>query len=410
MNIGVLNSGGDSPGLNAVIEGVVGAASRRGWNVVGFYDGFEGLLSEEGNERFEWLTPVCCRGLRAKGGTILGTVNKGNFAIKVGVDQKGAIEPAVLEKTKATIRRLGLDALIVVGGDGSQSTALLLSEIGLPVVGVPKTIDNDLYGTDHCPGFGSAAKFIATSCMEVHQDLRVYDKGRVTIVEIMGRHAGWLAGSAALATYAGAGPDLVYLPEVPFRMEEFWQDVDRIYKRNGSCMVAVSEGVQYADGRFVAESGDRDVFGHTQLGGLGAMLAESVKRQTGAKVRSIELSLLQRCASHVASKTDIDEAYMAGKAAVEAAVSGQTDKMVAFERSTENGIYSCKTKLTSLGDVANVEKLVPREWINTRGNGVEQPFIDYVLPLIQGETAMQKECSLPRFAKLKKVLADPVQG
>ena len=144
MNIGVLNSGGDSPGLNAVIEGVVGAASRRGWNVVGFYDGFEGLLSEEGDERFEWLTPAACRGLRAKGGTILGTVNKGNFAIKVGVDQKGAIEPAVLEKTKATVRRLGLDALIVVGGDGSQSTALLLSEIGLPVVGVPKTIDNDL--------------------------------------------------------------------------------------------------------------------------------------------------------------------------------------------------------------------------------------------------------------------------
>ena len=144
MNIGVLNSGGDSPGLNAVIEGVVGAASRRGWNVVGFYDGFEGLLSTEDDERFEWLTPAGCRGLRAKGGTILGTVNKGNFAIKVGVDQKGAIEPAVLEKTKATIRRLGLDALIVVGGDGSQSTALLLSEIGLPVVGVPKTIDNDL--------------------------------------------------------------------------------------------------------------------------------------------------------------------------------------------------------------------------------------------------------------------------
>lgn len=140
MNIGVLNSGGDSPGLNAVIEGVVGAASRRGWNVVGFYDGFEGLLSEEGDERFEWLTPAACRGLRAKGGTILGTVNKGNFAIKVGVDQKGAIEPAVLEKTKATVRRLGLDALIVVGGDGSQSTALLLSEIGLPVVGVPKPL------------------------------------------------------------------------------------------------------------------------------------------------------------------------------------------------------------------------------------------------------------------------------
>ena len=301
------------------------------------------------------------------------------------------------------------------GGNDSMDTCNKISRYmqahdwDCRVMGVPKTIDNDLHGTDHCPGFGSAAKFIATSCMEVHQDLRVYDKGRVTIVEIMGRHAGWLAGSAALATYAGAGPDLVYLPEVPFRMEEFWQDVDRIYRQNGSCMVAVSEGVQYADGRFVAESGDRDVFGHTQLGGLGAMLAESVKRQTGAKVRSIELSLLQRCASHVASKTDIDEAYMAGKAAVEAAVSGQTDKMVAFERITENGIYSCKTKLIGLEEVANVEKLVPREWINARGNGVEQPFIDYALPLIQGETAMQKECSLPRFAKLRKVPAKPEQ-
>ena len=301
------------------------------------------------------------------------------------------------------------------GGNDSMDTCNKISKFmqqsgyKCRVIGIPKTIDNDLHGTDHCPGFGSAAKFIATSCMEVHQDLRVYDKGRVTIVEIMGRHAGWLAGSAALATYAGAGPDLVYLPEVPFRMEEFWQDVDRIYRQNGSCMVAVSEGVQYADGRFVAESGDRDVFGHTQLGGLGAMLAESVKRQTGAKVRSIELSLLQRCASHVASKTDIDEAYMAGKAAVEAAVSGQTDKMVAFERITENGIYSCKTKLIGLEEVANVEKLVPREWINARGNGVEQPFIDYVLPLIQGETAMQKECSLPRFAKLRKVPAKPEQ-
>lgn len=301
------------------------------------------------------------------------------------------------------------------GGNDSMDTCNKVSKYMMKsgyecrVMGIPKTIDNDLFGTDHCPGFASAAKYIATSCMEIYQDARVYDTGMVCIVEIMGRHAGWLAGSAALATYAGAGPDLVYLPEVPFRMEEFWQDVDRIYRQNGSCMVAVSEGVQYADGRFVAESGDRDVFGHTQLGGLGAMLAESVKRQTGAKVRSIELSLLQRCASHVASKTDIDEAYMAGKAAVEAAVSGQTDKMVAFERITENGIYSCKTKLIGLEEVANVEKLVPREWINARGNGVEQPFIDYALPLIQGETAMQKECSLPRFAKLRKVPAKPEQ-
>lgn len=302
------------------------------------------------------------------------------------------------------------------GGNDSMDTCNKISKymqrVGYPcnIIGVPKTIDNDLSGTDHCPGYASAAKYIATSCMELYQDARVYDTGTVVIVEIMGRHAGWLAGSAALATYAGAGPDLVYLPEVPFNMEEFWQNVNGIYRSKGSCMVAVSEGVRHADGRFIAESGDKDVFGHTQLGGLGAMLAESVKRQTGAKVRSIELSLLQRCASHVASKTDIDEAYMAGKAAVEAAVAGQTDKMVAFERSTENGQYVCKAKLIGLTDVANVEKLVPREWINPRGNGMEQPFIDYVLPLIQGETSMRKEHSLPRFAKLKKIQAEPVRN
>ena len=297
------------------------------------------------------------------------------------------------------------------GGNDSMDTCNKISKFmqqsgyECRVIGIPKTIDNDLHGTDHCPGFGSAAKFIATSCMEVHQDLRVYDKGRVTIVEIMGRHAGWLAGSAALATYAGAGPDLVYLPEVPFRMEEFWQDVDRIYRQNGSCMVAVSEGVQYADGRFVAESGDRDVFGHTQLGGLGAMLAESVKRQTGAKVRSIELSLLQRCASHLASETDIEESYMAGKVAVENAVNGINGRMIGFERGVQNGKYACRTKLIPLMEVANVEKKIPREWINEAGNGVNHQFIEYALPLIQGEPDLPKQDSLPRFAKLKKVIA-----
>ena len=213
MNIGVLNSGGDSPGLNAVIEGVVGAASRRGWNVVGFYDGFEGLLSEEGDERFEWMTPAACRGLRAKGGTILGTVNKGNFAIKVGVDQKGAIEPAVLEKTKATVRRLGLDALIVVGGDGSQSTALLLSEIGLPVVGVPKTIDNDLGATDVTFGFYSAVSIVSESLDRLETTANAHQ--RMMVVEVMGRHAGWIALEGGIAGSA----DVILLPEIPFSLE-----------------------------------------------------------------------------------------------------------------------------------------------------------------------------------------------
>ena len=299
------------------------------------------------------------------------------------------------------------------GGNDSMDTCNKISKymqkVGYEcrVMGVPKTIDNDLYGTDHCPGFASAAKYIATSCMEVYQDARVYDKGMVCIIEIMGRHAGWLAGAAALATYQGAGPDLVYLPEVDFDMDKFLADVERIYKEKGNCMVAVSEGIHYADGTFVSEAktSATDGFGHAQLGGLAAMLADVVKARLGVKVRGIELSLLQRCGAHLASLTDIEESYMSGKAAVENAVAGLTDKMVGFERTYEDGKYVCKTKLFNLTDVANTENKVPLEWINAEGNGVEQAFIDYALPLIQGEPNLPKENGLPRFAKLKKVLA-----
>ncbi|WP_294854191.1 6-phosphofructokinase [uncultured Oscillibacter sp.] len=299
------------------------------------------------------------------------------------------------------------------GGNDSMDTCNKISKYmqkagyECRVMGVPKTIDNDLYGTDHCPGYASAAKYIATSCMEVYQDARVYDTGMVCIIEIMGRHAGWLAGAAALATVYGAGPDLIYLPETDFNMEEFLADVERIYKEKGNCMVAVSEGIHYPDGIFVSEAkaSATDGFGHAQLGGLAATLAAVVKEKTGAKVRGIELSLLQRCGAHLASETDIEESFMAGKAAVENAVNGITDKMVGFERIERDGHYVCKTALLNLTDVANTEKKVPREWINPRGNGVEQPFIDYVLPLIQGEPKQPKEDSLPRFAKLKKVLA-----
>ncbi len=298
------------------------------------------------------------------------------------------------------------------GGNDSMDTCNKISKymqkVGYDcrIMGVPKTIDNDLFGTDHCPGYASAAKYIATSCMEVWQDAHVYDTGMVTIIEIMGRHAGWLAGAAALATWAGFGPDLVYLPEVDFDMDRFLADVTAIYEKTGKCMVAVSEGIHYADGTFVSEAktSATDGFGHAQLGGLAVMLAETVKQRTGAKVRGIELSLLQRCGAHLASLTDISEAYLAGKTAVEAAVSGVTDKMVAFECTREGG-YVCKPKLIGLTEVANVEKKVPREWINAAGNGVEQPFIDYALPLIQGEPSLPREHSLPRFAKLKKVLA-----
>lgn len=299
------------------------------------------------------------------------------------------------------------------GGNDSMDTCNKISRymesVGYEcrVMGVPKTIDNDLFGTDHCPGFASAAKYIATSCMEINKDARVYDNGMITIVEIMGRHAGWLAASAALAAEFGSGPDLIYLPELDFDMDKFISDVERIYAANGKVLVAVSEGIHYADGSFVSEAktSATDGFGHAQLGGLAAMLAELLKERTGAKVRGIELSLLQRCGAHLASKTDIDEAFGAGQEAVRSAVSGITGKMVAFEREYVDGKYHCKMILLPLSSVANFEKKVPLEWINQEGNGLKHEFIDYVLPLIQGEPELPLENSLPRYARLKKVLA-----
>ena len=300
------------------------------------------------------------------------------------------------------------------GGNDSMDTCNKISKYmqkagyECRIMGVPKTIDNDLNGTDHCPGYASAAKYIATSCMEVWQDAHVYDTGMVTIIEIMGRHAGWLAGAAGLATWAGFGPDLVYLPETDFDMDRFIADIKAVYDKTGKCMVAVSEGIHYADGTFVSEAktSATDGFGHAQLGGLAVSLAETVKQRLGVnKVRGIELSLLQRCAAHCASKTDIDEAYLAGRAAVDAAVSGVTDKMVAF-KCNRNGGYHCEIALEPLDVVANFEKKVPREWINEAGNGVNQAFIDYALPLIQGDANPPQEFSLPRFAKLKKILAE----
>ena len=299
------------------------------------------------------------------------------------------------------------------GGNDSMDTCNKISKymnrVGYEcrVMSVPKTIDNDLAGTDHCPGFASAAKYIATSVMEVSRDCRVYDTGMVTIIECMGRHAGWLTAAAALAGVKGEGPDLIYLPEVDFNMDAFIADVKRIYAEKKNCIVAVSEGIHYADGTFVSEAktSGTDGFGHAQLGGLAARLADVVKAATGAKVRPIELSLLQRCAAHCASGTDIAESFLSGKTAVEAAVSGETDKMVGFACTRDENGYQCRPQLFDLSLVANTEKKVPVEWISADGNGVTQDFIDYCLPLIQGETGMAKEDGLPRFCRLKRVFA-----
>jgi len=299
------------------------------------------------------------------------------------------------------------------GGNDSMDTCNKISrymkKVGYDcrVFGVPKTIDNDLYGTDHCPGFASAAKYIATSVMEVSRDSKVYDKGMVTIVECMGRHAGWLTAAAALATAAGDGPDLIYLPEIDFTMEQFLADVKRVYAEKNNCLVAVSEGVHYADGRFVSEAktSGTDGFGHAQLGGLAARLADAVKSELGVKVRGIELSLLQRCAAHQASLTDIEESFNSGKVAVESAIAGETGKMVGFVCDRDNG-YVCHYELFDLEKVANYEKKVPLEWITPDGCHVTDDFIRYCSPLVQGETKLGYENGLPRFAKLKKVFAE----
>ena len=188
------------------------------------------------------------------------------------------------------------------------------------VMGVPKTIDNDLYGTDHCPGFSSAAKYIATSTMEVYHDANVYDTGMITVIELMGRNAGWLTAATAIAAYKGQGPDLIYLPEIDFDIDKMLVDVKEIYSKNHKCIIAVSEGVKAADGRYVPElvgTVDRDAFGHAQLGGTATILANYLKEQIGCKVRGIELSLLQRCAAHLGSKRDVEEAFLAGQTAVE---------------------------------------------------------------------------------------------
>ena len=304
------------------------------------------------------------------------------------------------------------------GGNDSMDTCNKISKYMLKngyecrVMGIPKTIDNDLYGTDHCPGYASAAKYIATSVMEVYRDSTVYDTGMITIVECMGRHAGWLTAAAALANYCGDGADLIYLPELDFDLDAFTEKVKEIYAKNKKCLVVVSEGIHDKDGKFISEYGavnaPKDAFGHTQLGGLASFLANHMKAATGAKVRGIELSLLQRCAAHCASQTDLDESYSAGKAAVEEAVAGVTDKMVGFERVYVDGKYTCRIKLFELTDVANTEKKVPLEWINKTGDGLTQEFVDYALPLIQGETQLTKVNGLPRFVHLKKVKAEPL--
>ena len=301
------------------------------------------------------------------------------------------------------------------GGNDSMDTCNKISKFlngsgwDCNVIGVPKTIDNDLFGTDHCPGFASAAKYIATTLMEINLDAKVYNTGMVCVIEVMGRNAGWLTAAASLAGYKGLGADLIYLPEVAFDVDKFVSDVEDVLAKNDNkCIAVVSEGIKLADGRYVGEftASKTDLFGHAQLGGVGQMLANVIKEKTGIKTRAIELSLMQRCGAQLASKVDVEEAFGAGAEAVKAAVSGETDKMVCFERDMSTGHYVCKYKLLPLELAANTEKTVPLDWITDNGTALSDKFVEYALPLIQGDAKAPLEDGLPRFAKLKKVLVE----
>ena len=398
-------SGGPSSVINCSAYGVIKTALESEYitTVYGMYHGIKGILNDELMIMDEEDPKELERLLYTPSSAL------GSCRYKIAdPDEDDTDYKRILE----IFKKYNIRYFFYNGGNDSMDTCAkvsrYMSKVGYEcrVMGVPKTIDNDLFGTDHCPGFSSAAKYIATSIMEVYLDSHVYDTGMITIIECMGRHAGWLTGAAALASAKGMGPDLVYLPEVDFDMDKFIADVTRIYDENKNCIVAVSEGIHYADGSFVSEArtAATDGFGHAQLGGLAAMLANVVKQHTSAKVRGIELSLLQRCAAHIASGNDIQESFMSGKVAVESALAGITGKMVGFECDRSNG-YVCNAKLFDLDSVANYEKKVPVEWINAEGNGVTQDFIDYCLPLIQGETGMVKEDGLPRFCRLKRVFA-----
>ena len=266
------------------------------------------------------------------------------------------------------------------------------------MVGIPKTIDNDLMATDHTPGFGSAAKFVATTVAEIFRDVNVYTVKAVTIVEIMGRDAGWLTASAALAGIAGAAPALIYLPERTFDTDEFIEDVKAAMEKNPAVLVCASEGIRFADGEYVGsggQSGAVDAFGHKYLSGTGKVLESIVKEKIGCKVRSIELSLPQRCAAHVASMTDISESVGVGKSGVELAVAGNTGVMATIDRA-DSSDYEVSFGMADIKTIANEIKTVPQDYINERGNGLTDKCLDYLKPLIIGETEVRYENGLPK--------------
>lgn len=297
-----------------------------------------------------------------------------------------------------------IEAFFYIGGNDSMDTVLKLSEYGkrigspIRIIGIPKTIDNDLCETDHTPGFGSAAKYIASSLLEISHDTFIYAVKSVTIVEIMGRDAGWLTAAAALARNEyNKAPHLIYLPEVPFDKEDFLLDVKRLLFEQNNVIVAVSEGIRDASGNYISASEQSvDTFGHSQLSGVGKTLEFLVKEKLGVKVRSVEINVLQRCASHLSSKTDLDEAFALGNKAVTLSEEGVTASMVTMNRVSDNP-YCIEYGYAEIKHIANEAKSVPPEWISDAGNDIKQPLLDYLAPLIQGEVDVTYQNGLPVY-------------
>ena len=404
-NVIVGQSGGPTAVINASLAGVFKTARDRGAKkVYGMLHGIRGLLEEKYVDLSQHIkSDLDIDLLKRTPSSFLGSCRFKLPEIKDDTE--------IYDRIFGILDKLEVEYFFYIGGNDSMDTIKKLSDYAIlngskiRFMGVPKTIDNDLAVTDHTPGFGSAAKYIASITKEVIRDGLVYGTTSVTILEIMGRNAGWLTGAAALAKGEDCeGLDMLFLPEITFDVDKFMRKVGELQEKKGSVVVAVSEGVKVADGRYVCELTDNidfvDAFGHRQLTGTARYLAEKISREVGCKTRAIEFNSLQRCASHIVGRVDITEAFQVGGAAVKAAFEGETGQMIILKRVSDDP-YLCVTDLYDVHKIANVEKKVPLEWINEDGDYVTPEFINYVRPLIQAELTPMMVDGLPRHLRLE---------
>lgn len=404
-NLLVAQSGGPTAAINATVAGVLTAASLSGTvdQVLGAVNGIKGVLEE----RFVNLTDTMnnTADLELLCQTPAAALGSCRFKLK----DTGEDESQYREIIRI-FRKYEISYFIYIGGNDSMDTVDKLSAYcekqgirDIHVMGAPKTIDNDLCGTDHCPGFGSAAKYIGSTFAELERDCSVYDTKAVTIVEVMGRNAGWLTAASALArNNGGDGPDLIYLCERPFELEKFLEDVRECLSRKASVLVAVSEGIRDREGRYISEtvqSGAVDNFGHSYIAGSARVLEDAVRRRIGCKVRSIELNLMQRCASHISSATDIQESRMLGMTACHCALEGKSGLMASVERISDEP-YRVRFTAVPVSQVSNREKKVPEDYMNQAGNDVTDKMMAYLKPLIQGESQVIFRNGIPCHIRL----------